>query len=417
MADLLFEAFFIALFMASTFAAILIVMRAYYWLLRSSYASWSAGTIAFGGWFSLFALALYLTITLIPAAAQMSLWGPLWIVEPSLLASTAVTFLIAKILPKRNYREGPKPRRWTEWRITRVFERCSLWIGVALVLTGVAGLFSSSDKSLMLKLIKLSVFFIAAPKLIEFIRKIEAKPTASELVHQDQRPCAIYIRAFRADGDFFTYGSKAVMEKYIPDEITLNSPAYTQANLEQYLEPSFSRWIGPFIALGNPRDRTKTAGAARDYQSDRDWKQIFLGHAQQSKAIVMQPTASNNLLWEIQQIVANHWQTRLFILQRPLPKSRAKPVRLLFEALAWARYIERPSWAAFAQWMTSCGLKLPTEDPGPGSILSFSSDGASILLTTGADEPDEFLLPIAAWLEQNQEHQNSTIEPPLSSLT
>ena len=404
MPEFLFETFFILLFFLLVVLDLLLIARSISRLVGKAYPPVPAASIGFGVWIVLFPLFLVAAFTLFPNTPGQPV-SDLLILEQvggSLALAGAAVFLLAKLLPRRVHRTGPQPRRWTEWWITQIFNRCAPWIAGALVLFGLAAFYWLPGKSTGWHIIRIALFVFGFQKLLAYARKLEKQPTASQLVAQDPRPPTLYIRTFQFENDYFTYGQKDAIAKYIPDQITLTSPAFMQLNIEQYLGPCLSEHIGPFIGLGNPRDYTRIPGAARDYLTDGSWKDIFLRYAQQSSAILMQPTASDHLRWELNQIVANGWQTKLFILQRPLPKSRGKLTAYLFRAIAWASYSKRPTWEEFTRWMALSTLKLPATDPGPGTVLSFDPQGNSVQLTTGANEPEEFVTPLHSWLQLRQ---------------
>ena len=380
---------------------LIIVSRGCTKLVFKSYRPVVATVISLGGWFAIAVPLLWLDVFRMPRpplsfADNVLFYGELFC---SFTLAAFAILLLSKMLPKRVHRSGPSPRRWIHWRITVLFERWAPWMGGTLILTGLAGLWLFHTKRIALRLIINGITMLSIKKTFDYVRQVEKAPTASELMRADPRAATIYIRVFRQEHDYFTYGPKEVIERYIPNEVSIRSSAYMQVTIEQYLGPSFSKHIGPFIGLGNPSDYNLRGGAARDYEPDQGWQEFFLRYAEGANAIVMRPTVSGSLEWEIRQIVARHWQSKLFVVQRPLPKSRGRVIRWLFRGISWAGCIQRGTWEEFAREMRLFGLKIQGDDPGPGAVITFGKAGESVCLVSGAEEPDDFVLPVVAWLK------------------
>jgi hypothetical protein len=173
------------------------------------------------------------------------------------------------------------------------------------------------------------------------------------------------------------------------------------ATFEQYLGPALSSSVGPLVALGNPTDHYRPEGAARNYASDDEWQSEFLRLAQLAAAIVMEASVSDKstLLWELREIESRGWSHKLFVITRPLPMTRSRIAEWAFAGLRWAKHIQRPTWRRFASYLSTAHLRIDNE-PDPGSVVGFDSNAHGVVLTVGAQTPEDFVVPIQRWLRR-----------------
>lgn len=69
---------------------------------------------------------------------------------------------------------------------------------------------------------------------------------------------------------------------------------------EQQLELYF-RKKGPFVAIGKPGERVITSGAERMYVSNEEWQAVILDYLHKSQLVVLQPSSTEGIWWEINQ--------------------------------------------------------------------------------------------------------------------
>ena len=69
---------------------------------------------------------------------------------------------------------------------------------------------------------------------------------------------------------------------------------------EQQLELYF-RKKGPFVAIGKPGERIITSGANRMYVTNEEWQNVILDYLQKSQLVVLQPSSTEGIWWEINQ--------------------------------------------------------------------------------------------------------------------
>jgi len=69
---------------------------------------------------------------------------------------------------------------------------------------------------------------------------------------------------------------------------------------EQQLELYF-RKKGPFVAIGKPGERIITSGANRMYVTNEEWQNVILDYLHKSQLVVLQPSSTEGIWWEINQ--------------------------------------------------------------------------------------------------------------------
>ena len=79
--------------------------------------------------------------------------------------------------------------------------------------------------------------------------------------------------------------------------LVLGWPADTS---EQQLE-LFFRKKGPFVAIGKPGEKIITSGAKRMYVTNEEWQNVIIDYLHKSQLIVLQPSSTEGIWWEINQ--------------------------------------------------------------------------------------------------------------------
>jgi hypothetical protein len=237
--------------------------------------------------------------------------------------------------------------------------------------------------------------------LISRGRQITRPVTAEAVLAKDTRPPVVYIRPFARERDIYVIGPKHTYGQF-RERIRFDSAKNPNALIpfEEYLAGTVYRLLGPFVALGSPQDDITPVGAARTYATDDDWQEQFdrIGHS--ACAFLVQVGDSKNLQWEFEHIRKRGWSERLFIVTAHKTNSFTGRGRKLAEWVNRLYGIPSASWADLVSGLASLGYQPPTDDPGPGAIVTFDAAGAGLVLATGADLPAEFVGPIAERLRE-----------------
>jgi hypothetical protein len=167
---------------------------------------------------------------------------------------------------------------------------------------------------------------------------------------------------------------------------------------EQYFHRSIQARLGPFVALGSPEDYVPPHGAVRRYATDETWQPELARLAKQARCILAEVNTAGNLRWEFEHLRSKGYQKKLFIFS--MLEDAAAPWRsALGRSFGKFRGLIPPvAWNTFADELRSLGYELSSDDPGPGSLITFDAHGRQVLLTTEADLPEEFIEPLEEWL-------------------
>ncbi len=233
---------------------------------------------------------------------------------------------------------------------------------------------------------------------------IDRRVKAAPAVLAESEGSVLYLRAFDAERQPFVSGDRSVLRRYT-NQLKAHVPlARGKRNrtihltLEDYLEEAITSKIGPFVGLGNPADSLPPDGATREYAPDANWKERFLALAQNAKCIVIALGESDNLQWELRQIREQGLSQKLCLFTSPRPVDRE--LGSLSRALrseAARKDALAASWASSCETMRRAGYDCDPVCPGPGAVTAFDQNGKSLLLTTEASSPDEYINPAVDW--------------------
>jgi len=170
---------------------------------------------------------------------------------------------------------------------------------------------------------------------------------------------------------------------------------------EEYFSDVVGSRIGPLVALGCPEDYVVPDGATRLYAKDTEWMERLDNLARRASCILMEVGSSQNLRWELEHILHEGLQEKLFVLTRPAVGEQR--LSWWFWNLLWRmKGIHSSGWRDFADTLAQLGYSLDVDrDPGSGAVVSFDGSGTAILLTTGAQRPQDFVEPIQAWITKS----------------
>jgi hypothetical protein len=156
--------------------------------------------------------------------------------------------------------------------------------------------------------------------------------------HPDPRAPILYLRGFADDGHctfqpagsmlhgitgtIFEYGFAPIKARVLPPiwllhpiklwRVFLNED---RASAEEVLACAF-RHRGPLVAIGQPGERLATPGADRMYVSDDVWQQVVLDYLDRCQAVVCQPSNTEGILWEVEQVFARVNWNRILLIMR-----------------------------------------------------------------------------------------------------
>jgi hypothetical protein len=129
------------------------------------------------------------------------------------------------------------------------------------------------------------------------------QPDADKLLAVDTRAPILFLRSFQ-DDEKISY--------------QMGSAALVDWSLETRLAAHFSR-IGPFVAIGNPKDKTPEIGAARALLSDDQWQARVIDWMDRSRVIVLMSGVTHWVGWELKSVLDRGHAGKLIIL---FPQSR-----------------------------------------------------------------------------------------------
>ena len=175
------------------------------------------------------------------------------------------------------------------------------------------------------------------------------RPRAETLLALDGRAPVIYLRSFRDDdamvGRPMRLSLDAFRWNYILTEYTRGGVFrvmfhHGKVRLEQAIEDELSG-IGPFIAIGEPKESHPDFGATRAYFEGDDvaWRSAVQSWIGRAAVVVVVPGQTHGLAWELEQIQAGGSTTKLLMVFPP-ESAKRRAARLT----ALAGMIADPRW-------------------------------------------------------------------------
>jgi WD40 repeat protein len=232
--------------------------------------------------------------------------------------------------------------------------------------------------------------------------------SADEARAEDARPHVVFLRPFSRDRE-------------VSSEVP-NQPGFWElprpflgldedmVTFETFIAGEVERLLGPFTALGDPRDYLPPVGAARTYAHDEDWQRQAAALIAGAGCILVaagEPSAS--LAWELTHIRQTGAVGRLFLATAPYGPDRTPPRRIL--ARNRRHGIPAADWTAFADEVTALGYVVPRQPPPAGTVLGFDDSARAVTITTGALTPHDYIAPIAGHLRAQATESESTRSP------
>ncbi|MEP7317853.1 MAG: hypothetical protein ABI921_03905 [Panacibacter sp.] len=320
------------------------------------------------------------------------------IAVPLLLSALLMT-IIALLIPQKNVRKFGERKTKLSFII---LGRAVIVTGILLILYAIyrwimygwqSSHFIETGSVVLMVLIPLSGYFF-------YLEKRKNAYSMTAVLANSKKPSVLYLRSFNQESQYFVVGAKEKYGSFTHSWSSLMAQDYQNIGVttEEFLTGEISQSIGPFVALGSPEDYLPPEGAARMYADDKNWMNIFKELSKSVACIIMEVGKSDNLSWELKELKKDALEEKLFVLTRP-SALRQNYLTRKFLALIWRmKGIEAITWIKFAEELNAIGYNIDLADPGFGSVVTFDSAGKSILLTTNAEMPLDYITPIKQWM-------------------
>jgi hypothetical protein len=205
------------------------------------------------------------------------------------VAVIAVSFFIL-LLPSKNLREGAVQTSvpYLGFGILTMILSCGCW----LMWIGLTGSQDTEAKSAFAFLGIL--LFGASVTCFRFHRQQQA-PSAEAALATDLRAPILFLRSFQEDQNRIKSGS------WLASWFPWTEDAYHRKvgqTFEEWLSPVL-KTLGPFIAVGDPKDYLPSLGAARVYSDDANWRKIVTDFVARANLILLVEGLTPGLEWEL----------------------------------------------------------------------------------------------------------------------
>jgi hypothetical protein len=339
----------------------------------------------------IFVFGICLTAVLVDFSGLLSArsWDDLFSIAASPIFVVLACALVVALLPRRTLHGGPRRSRINLRLISRValfgaivtlLAGCTLWDALRNILPGWLGIPAS--------------LFSFSRLLSKVADRQDWTIVLEQNADRDIRPPVIYLRPFGRESEYFSQAEAEGLD-YWKNSLSF---AYNQDRVyptfDQFVESSVNGRLGPFRALGDPRNYLPPLGATRTYLSE-NWQEEVCALIDRAGCIltVVAPVGESvGYTFEFAYMLRSGATNRLFVVTSPYGSSRRPPLRMrLFNRL---HGIKPAKWDEFAASLSNLGYELPIDRPGPGTVLTFDRQGRATVVTTGARTSEEYIVPI-----------------------
>ena len=216
------------------------------------------------------------------------------------------------------------------------------------------------------------------------IRKRLSEERRKSSFNPKEDPFVLYIRSFSVEIDIFSRlkipGSRSFL---------------AMKTFEQFFSKAVSDSIGPLVSLGSPIDHWvdralwRNAWSSRTYYpGDELWKVDYSNKLAVCKAVFLHSGTTENIAFELRQILSRGYTPKLFILTKPA--RGPKLTRVMVSYLNWLRGTPTVKWPSFVAVLRECGYEVQDEEPPAGSVLAFDHIKA-VTLQSGLTRPQDYV--------------------------
>jgi uncharacterized RDD family membrane protein YckC len=202
------------------------------------------------------------------------------------------------------------------------------------------------------------------------------EPDFDSLTEYDHRPPILFLRSF-SDDEKADYNS--------------SDKAWVDFSLESRLAGHFSA-CGPFVAIGEPKDKLPHLGAIRVQLSDDEWQGRVGTLMEDAALLVLMAGTTHWIEWELNKVVSSGYATKL-VLIFPQRKTKKKQKKRWFRKHPAASPDERLAVIkrAFTDTIWSSGLdRIAT--PDDVRAIGFGANGEVTCVTSTSRNRESYQL-------------------------
>jgi hypothetical protein len=137
------------------------------------------------------------------------------------------------------------------------------------------------------------------------------RKTAQGIVRRDPRALVLFCRSFKTEGRSENSIFRILLQA-LNSPLAIFFPGSPWSVEERLLGVASS--VGPYIAIGNPREPRPTYGARRVYCSDSEWQKVFDDLVGGARAVIVTAPFSGFVNWEIETIRRRDELAKLFLI-------------------------------------------------------------------------------------------------------
>lgn len=277
--------------------------------------------------------------------------------KPFTALNINVVSLLRILKPLRSGRDGlslPSRNSWLGWSF--ILAGSAILLGLDLIPDDIY--FANNNA-----LARMGSYIGSFAFALFVLGRAQFEPTANALLAVDSRPPVLFLRSFLDDEQISYQRSNRSLWDF---------------SLEARLTEHFSG-TGPFIAVGSPKDKTPTIGAARAHLADEEWQYTVLDWMDRSALIVVVAGVTGWINWELKKVIERGHTGKLIIIFPQLTNLRRIKDKALRRRSANAAARLTNVRQAFAGTNWQAGLNV-IQDAQRTRAITFSPDGSTTVV-------------------------------------
>lgn len=296
--------------------------------------------------------------------------------------------LAVRLLPARPVRSGRRRRPRTPFRV--LGNLAAATPPLVMVTLAVTGFPTTVGIQLLLPMATVSILCHTAARRAD---RIDALPPI------DPRPAVVWIRGFGNERRLFGFRRRDQDEmRDRPELRKVFNRRPDPMSFEEYFAPAIAGDLGRGYGLGNPRDYLPPDGIDRHYATDDSWRDQFAELVAGSRCVIMTPGVWPELRYEFRVIRNLGAHRRLFVFTPPAGKAR------LIRRANRLKGFRHETWEDFRVALGDEAGYLLGQDPGPGAVVTFETDGSAVVLARDAEGPADYITAVRRHLADVEQH-------------
>lgn len=218
----------------------------------------------------------------------------------------------------------------------------------------------------------------------------------------------LFLRGFENEKYVFYYGRHlSEMGNTLSSLVAMNYTTAYPFTFEAFMAHQLKLKIGELVGLGNP-SRPYPYEIAKMIYTLGDWQSKLDGFLKGARCIIVLPSLTEGLQYELKRIVALELSYKTVICTPPAVKGRLR--RWLFKFMQYTNPFEgagAAQWQGFQPLLQQVGFRSAIVPVG-GTVIGFDLNNEAKVIKTDCQKPSDYVMAICGYLQNNVKNSEVT---------